>query len=216
MEKNTLMQLVTEATRRKNTLDLVMTNRSEMVLRINTIPTSLSDHRFIRTDIGLTTKIHKIRKTRHEGIFIERNMYSKSIEWSVINEKIDELNWEEIMKDKTPDDALNKMESIISEILLKYIPKKVGKKKRNKYEKLVRTLYKKRRKLVDQLLKSTLEIRKAELEASLRNNDEELQKAIREKESRDEILAIKKISTNTKYFSRMQTERELPHQKLAR
>jgi hypothetical protein len=200
MEKNALMQLVTEATRGKNTLDLVMTNRSEMVLRINTIPTSLSDHRFIRTDIGLPTKIHKIRETRHEGIFSERNMYSKSIEWSVINEKIDELNWEEIMKDKTPDEALNKMENIISEILLKYTPKRMGKNKRNKYEKLVRTLYKKRRKLVDQLLKSNLEIRKAELEASLRNNDEELQKAIREKESREELLAIEKISTNTKYF----------------
>ena len=69
---------------------------------------------------------------------------------------------------------------------------RVGKKKRNKYEKHIRSLYKKRRKLVDQLFKSPLLKRKEELEIALQNDDEELQTAILEREQRKELSAIQK------------------------
>jgi arginine repressor len=202
MVKHTFMQVVTEKTRGKNILDLVITNISEQIIRLYTIPTdtNISDHKFIRIDLNLPTKQQISRETESEGIFSNLNTYSRNINWLNINKKISKTNWEGYLGDDSPEDILNKIESKIKGIIQEHIPKKGMKRKRNKYEQRIRILYKKRRRFIKQLLKSKSEKKKEEVETKLLKNDLELQKVIRTKKYEEEIYATEKISTNSKFF----------------
>jgi hypothetical protein len=194
MVKHTFMQVVTEKTRGKNILDLVITNISEQIIRLYTIPTdtNISDHKFIRIDLNLPTKQQISRETESEGIFSNLNTYSRNINWLNINKKISKTNWEGYLGDDSPEDILNKIESKIEGIIQEHIPKKGMKRKRNKYEQRIRILYKKRRRFIKQLLKSKSEKKKEEVETKLLKNDLELQKDIKTKKYEEEIYATEK------------------------
>ena len=63
MDEFGLIQVVDEPTREENTLDLIYTNETSMIMNVESIKSSLSDH----DRIEITTNI-KIEKTMNQKI----------------------------------------------------------------------------------------------------------------------------------------------------
>ena len=199
MDTYALIQEISEPTRGKNILDLLMTNNSEMIMRVNIIPIALTDHKLIRADLKLDPIKHKMNDTSQEGIFSGLNLYSNNINWDEINQEIQKVDWENILDNVMPDEMLDKIEQEIRKVICNRIPLKTT-RKRNKHERQIRTLFKKRSKLVKSLKKCIQEERKIEIENKLLENDCALEVIFKQKEAEEETRAIENTLTNPKYI----------------
>ena len=62
MERNLLVQLVTESTRKNNTLDLLLTNNEQAIHSVSTEKTQLSDHDFVNCSL-----LYKFGNPQHKS-----------------------------------------------------------------------------------------------------------------------------------------------------
>ena len=100
-----LIQIVEEATRDKNTLDLIYTNELTMITHIDVMKTNMSDH----NRIELTTNIksgNNLAKSNEDEIKYNKSCLCKldfnieNIEWEEIKKELGAIPWLEIFEDK--------------------------------------------------------------------------------------------------------------------
>ena len=211
MEKNLLVQLVTDTTRNdKNTLDLLLTNNNHAIHSVTTEKTLLSDHDFVHCALLYNfgpspTKERKIAdKSELDKINFNR------ANWDLIREDLEKIDWNDILTKKgaNVEYMFNTFTETITNVCSGRAPQyKDSSDKRNKYiPKARRSLLRTRRHVNYEINKITY--------LKPDNSDNKLKKLMKKKERlelqlRDcmkkeveerEISLISKIKTNPRAF----------------
>merc|ERR1712236_56019 len=127
-----LVQIIEEPTRGENTLDLIYTNEASMIIQVENIKSTLSDHDRIEVTTNIKTENEEEiieNKNENEKGMKNLNYNSDSAEWDKIRKELEKIQWNEIFKDKNTETCLNILLEIIIKLCEKYIPEK---KSRNK------------------------------------------------------------------------------------
>merc|ERR1712002_1162261 len=132
MDEFGLVQIIEEPTRGENTLDLIYTNETSMIIQVENIKSTLSDHDRIEVTTNIKTKNEEEiieNKNENDKGMKKLNYNSDNVEWDKIRNELKEIQWNEIFKDKDTETCLNILLEIIIKLCKKYIPEK---KSRNK------------------------------------------------------------------------------------
>merc|ERR1712072_1453096 len=109
-----------------------MGNETSMIMNVENIKSSLSDHDRIEITTNIKTKkddeSEKEKKENDMGMR-KLNYTDENVEWGKIRKELEEVQWKEIFKGKDVKTCLNIFLKIIMELCNKYIPMK---KTRNK------------------------------------------------------------------------------------
>ena len=129
-----LVQIVDEATRGNNTLDLIFTNDVSRFANIEVTSSSMSDHNQIELTTNLTTRndeATRISKKEYgdEINFWHLNFHHEDVRWTQINEEISEIQWKYLFHGRDTETCTNMLMMILKMLCLKLIPVK---KQRNK------------------------------------------------------------------------------------
>merc|ERR1712025_577172 len=92
-----MLQVVEEATRKNNMLDLMFTSEVSLVTMIEVTKSSYSDHDMIElsTNYSLTKKEKYNTENIEDTGFKSLNFRAKSVNWKNINEMIEDIDWEQ-------------------------------------------------------------------------------------------------------------------------
>ena len=186
MDNFGLVQAIEEPTRGKNTLDLIYTNEISMIIQVEVMKSNLSDHD--RVEITTNIKYRKNEesngnKNKKEMGMKKLNYISESIEWKVISKELEEIQWNELFRDKDTETCLNILLKIVMELCESYVPEKKAKSG---------SIIPKRRKQLFQKMKL---LRRSKKSAN-KKRKEEIDRKILEVEK--EILNHKKEERNMK------------------
>ena len=193
-----LQQIIQEATRLENILDLFMTNDDRIIMNAHVRDTILSDHRLllIRTKFKLDDIANSNIEERN---FRKFNFFDKNIDWSAIVQDINNTLWEPLFLDKSCEEMVDVFNREIGEIIKNHIPLKII-RNRSLIPKDRRILMRNRSNILRRINKN---INQAKL-ITLRNNLQAVERKIVEshitERSRAEQIAVNKIKTNSKYF----------------
>ena len=127
LDKYNIIQSIEEPTRGNNTLDLIFTNNIDMFIDIGVTESLLSDHNIIEisTSYKVNQKVEDVRtNNKGETDLWRLNYRNENISWSNINEKIKEIPWKRLFKDKDVKICSQIFISIIVYICFKFIPTK--------------------------------------------------------------------------------------------
>merc|ERR1712121_543984 len=195
MDEFGLVQVVDEPTRGENTLDLIYTNETSMIMNVESIKSSLSDH----DRIEITTNIKTIKDDESENGKKENDMgmrklnyTDENVEWVKIRKELEEVQWEEIFNGKDVKTCLNIFLEIIMELCNKYIPIK---KTRNK-----NIIPKKKKTIVPEDKTSKKIKRKKEIDNKILEAQKEIMNHKREGRARKEKMVIENMNKKTKIF----------------
>ena len=144
-----MMQCINQPTRGNNILDLVFTNNLQLINQVQINDTIHSDHKIIQCDSTRLTKTEK-KASNHYEKFDTLNFHSQKIEWDRINEEIDNINWDDILKDKSVSDMYETITQKHLEIAEKWVPQRKTKCK-NKYKRERRNIWCKLKKAKDHI-----------------------------------------------------------------
>merc|ERR1711888_412751 len=133
-EEHCMIQIIEEATREENTLDLVYTNDIRIVANIDVNTSVISDHNKI--EITTTYRIRK-EKIKKKNQIIDNTLRSlifqaeKKIDWKQIIKLIKEMPWRNICKSRKAIEVIDYLLEKLNEICIEIVPKrnKEGKKK---------------------------------------------------------------------------------------
>jgi len=92
-----MLQMIEEPTRKENTLDLMFTNEVSLVTMTEVTKSSYSDHDMIEmsTNYSLTKKEKCNTEKSEDTGFRSLNFRAKSVNWKNINERIEDIDWEQ-------------------------------------------------------------------------------------------------------------------------
>ena len=127
MDEFGLIQIIEEPKREGNTLDLIYTNETSMIIQVENIKSNLSDKERIEISTNIKTrneKEPKDNKNEKERGMKKLNYNSDSVEWDKIRKELEEIQWKEIFKDKNTETCLNILLEIIMKLCENYIPEK--------------------------------------------------------------------------------------------
>ena len=134
-----LVQCIKKPTHRcGNTLDLLFTNNQDIIHNYNCIPvsSSISHHCLIEfaTHLHVKTSTEFEKRPLHTPFDIF-NYFDETINWDVINQNLENLNWEELLCLRTPEDQIKIILDKLIEVSDKLIPKKniINNNNKNKY-----------------------------------------------------------------------------------
>ena len=94
LDKNFLSQLVTKPTRENNILDLILTNKPQDVLNIDTKDTKLSEHRLVEALLGHNPIIKSESYILPVDPLSFRTVDYHSADYDAINAKLANIDWE--------------------------------------------------------------------------------------------------------------------------
>ena len=159
MSRNFLSQVVDKPTRGSNTLDLILTNRTNYICEVQTSETSLSDHNMVTAVLGFDARSNCSRRPHPKPIndhtFYQLNFHEADFE--KIDEKMSVINWDELWnicpKDEDGSSYAELIRLTTLQICYDHCPKKVPPDltKRPKISKERRSLYRRKRKLKDRI-----------------------------------------------------------------
>ena len=213
MEKNLLVQLVSETTRHeKSILDLVLTNNEQAIHSVTIEKTSMTDHDFVHCGL-LYNKLNNIpcnSENNTEKSALDQINWNKA-DWDAIRTDFSEIPWSNILKshEDNVDDMFQTLIDNITEVCYNHAPKykNASDKRKNKFiPKNRRSLHRTRRHV-------NYEINKCKYLKPV-NHEAKLEKLMKKKESlelkirdcvKQEILdneksLIEKIKINPRAF----------------
>ena len=211
--KNFLTQIINEPTRIENTLDLVLTNRTQYIGEIKCTPTTLSDHKLIEVVLNcnlLEDPVHSDNRQEVDPFSFRAIDYHRA-DFEKINEELSKVNWQELWilchgDDPDGSNFLELFRLTVLQIALHHSPEKEinGGERRGKRARAKYALKRRRRKLTAQIraLKeanpSSQKLPKLTKEVSMLafNISEEIKKDLDAKEAK----AVKTIKSNPRYF----------------
>ena len=101
-----------------------------MIIQVEVLKSNLSDHD--RVEITTNIKYRKNEesngnKNKKEMGMKKLNYISESIEWKVIRKELEEIQWNELFRDKDTETCLNILLKIVMELCESYVPEKKAK-----------------------------------------------------------------------------------------
>ena len=94
MEDHFLIQVVDKPTRKDNLLDIVLTNSSDLVKRVTTEDTVMSDHRLVMCHLGYR-ELEKVEEDIVCTGFKALNLHKA--DWEKINSELSTVEWKELL-----------------------------------------------------------------------------------------------------------------------
>ena len=133
-EEHCLIQIIEEATRKENTLDLVYTNDIGIVSHIDVNTSDISDHNKIEITTTYRIKEEKINKKKQDVDNTLRSLNfhdERKFDWKQIIKLIKEMPWRKICKSGKAIEVIEYLLEKLYEICIEIVPKrnKEGKKK---------------------------------------------------------------------------------------
>ena len=193
-----LKQMIKQATRDDNILDLIFTNITNELYdcNITEIKTS-SDHNLVEIQFN-SDQHNQPDKTDHKNNGYH-NEYQKfnfnKADFISINKDLNEINWSSELESKTIEEQLQTLNKNVLEIVAKYTSKKQtfsGKSYKSKFYKERRALWRRRKRLSKKRsVKSDEQLKEIELCIKQSHINERIH---------NEKIAIEKIVSNSKYF----------------
>ena len=208
---NFLTQVITEATRSDNTLDLVFTNKPQYVIEANLTDTHLSDHKLIEVVLGYNIlDLNTVNNKTEVDKLSFRAVDFHRADFTAMNNDLSSINWEDLQSlcedDEDGSQFLELFRLTVLQVTLKNSPNKErtngdprSQKTRQKY-----TLKRRRRKLNARIsaLKvhnpTSLKLPKLEEEVNLLTYDihDQIMKDLNAREAK----AVSTIKSNPRYF----------------
>merc|ERR1712215_565096 len=185
----------------ENTLDLIYTNESSMIMNVECTKSNLSDHDRIEITTNIKTrKDDELGNKKRENEMGMRglNYTDENIEWDKIRTELEEIQWKEIHGGKDTKTCLNIFLKIIVELCSKYIPEKKTKSK-NIIPKRRKQLFQKI-KLLRRSKKGANNKRKKEIDKKILEAEKEIINHKRKKRRRKEKMVNENMNKKTKIF----------------
>ncbi|KAK3869223.1 hypothetical protein Pcinc_025452 [Petrolisthes cinctipes] len=154
----TLVQFITTPTRGSNILNLILGNNYNIIHSYEVAETALSDHKLIKAffklpeddkvtsaDCGFRTLGLQICQAgNYNHSMSDINFYSPATDWEHIKLELQQMEWENLCREKNEDSILNIILTKIQEICRKYVPKKSKLRKKREIPRDRRILMRKR------------------------------------------------------------------------
>ena len=194
-----LDQMITEPTRKFNTLDLLSYNES-IIESIEIDETVISDHNIIHvnTHLKIVDKCDTQVMNPSESVFEQIN-YSKA-DWITIVQELSTSNLSNSIQHLNTEDALNLFVKTIGDICIKNAPLKKSKKTSiSCFFKHRKALMRRRRRLKMCFNKQSFS-RREKIKEQLVNIELELLKSHNDEKTHGKILAIDRIKSEPNYF----------------
>lgn len=201
-----LSQVITTPTHKDgNILDLVFVNNRAMVHDTTVIPVlrSTSHHNIIQISTTYKASPPPSHSSRPKpSMFNSLNFFHADADWEKLEETLNNTDWTECFKEKTPDQMLDCIYSTCYNASAKCVPERIlsDTKKASKAKRFRRSLANRRRRIVKRLARLTSPSTKAKLTTEILEIEKKLQKSYRESEIDMEEKAVESIKRNPKYF----------------
>ena len=213
MLEHFLIQCVDRPTRKDNLLDVVMTNNEDMIRRIQTEETVMSDHNFVICNLAMSASFANDSDYVRKG-FNALNLHKA--DWETINEELEAVDWSAVSttsecEDLSPDKEVKDAEDAINfrlfskrvlETCSKHAPVRSNKRTKNKCDYRAQLRKRKRRRLKLQRLQDSNpgspEVDK--VKGELVEGELEMRDMIQGKLKDDEREIIDQIKVNPKAF----------------
>ena len=206
MEKNLLSQYVDVPTREKNTLDLMLTNNSNLVSHCESEKTDLSDHDLVSiyTRYPLHTEQKHVKRINFE-LHSFRSLNLKKADFTKIKSRLQEVPWDELYKECSNEEFPELLRLIVLQICeLEAPPKKIFQAS-NKCPQKRKILRRKRRRL-QRAIKVNKNSHRDNTTSLLNLNKKlndihiEIHNSIKQERITEEKSAIDAIKENPRFF----------------
>ena len=194
-----LHQLISQPTRNDNILDLMFTNITDELYDCNISEyKTMSDHRMIELKLNCPQSYTGDTKDKCDEIKMSgfHSLNFHKADYCEINKDLADINWSELLNNKTVNDQLALFYETTLNIAKKHTSEKkvnLTKKKRSRFYKERKALWRKRRRVQ----KKKDSVQKQELLSEI---EVSIKKSHKDEKLHNEIFAIDKIATNSKYF----------------
>ena len=206
MEKFLMNQIIDIPTRRHNTLDLFITNKSDLALDVLTVKSSVSDHMLVKIPLSYSFGCSDTSVQRPSQQFIEKSFncldFSKA-NYDILSSIFDTIDWDTMQAECAPGTFAAEFHSKVLSICLENVPAK-PKFSSNNHKKGNPNLARKKRKMLARLF--ALKQHNPEspqipvLEVSLKNVEVYKKNKIIQTKIRNELKAIESIKSNPAFF----------------
>ena len=199
-----------------NLLDLVFTNNAQLVHSYTATPTVQSDHSFMQINANYAISgradeeddsddedIDSAGADSNETILRNLNFHSSEIDWSAISSAINSVDWNGELDQLDVEGMLDKFLTTITGIASTLVPSRKPRSSNNTQQPIPnhrRVLMRKRSKLEKAYAAATNPDRKTALERKLISIEKDLQSSYETQERKEEMQAIGRIKTNSKFF----------------
>ena len=195
-----LNQLITKPTRGDNTLDLLFTNITDSLYDFTSSKSSnFSDHNLL--ELKLTAPHPTYSPADSSSKIVKNKLNYHKADFNKIKLDLKDIGWKDILEGKSVSEQLDSILETVNEVSQKYTPKyKIQTSYRSKFYKDRRALMRKRRRVVTALNKCKNQQHISNLDNKLMKIESEIKASHIAERDHEENEAIKKISSNTKYF----------------
>ena len=208
MEKNLLVQLVSETTRLdKNTLDLVLTNNDHAVHSVTTEKTGLSDHDFVHINLLYNFRNSQCKPQNNDKSGLDKLNLNRA-DWNSIRSELGKIPWTDLLNsDENIDNMFKTFESTITNVCTAHAPQHKVSSQNNHHIPKARQSILRTRRHVNQNINICKYLKppnyESKLEKLMKKKEKleiRLRDGIRDEMERKEIEVIAKIKTNPRAF----------------
>lgn len=193
-----LKQLIDTPTRERSILDLLLTNNEDIFSAINIEDTVMSDHRLVIMDTTFDTTKERVRLLEPDS-FASLNFRHKNTDWNAINEDISNINWTDLLENKSSEDIYELILTKLLDISKTHTPTRQNFATRD-IPRDRKILMRKRTRLKKTKILETNQYRIERIQNQIREIDNNLSLSCDNELKVAETRAVSKISANPKYF----------------
>ena len=126
VEDTFLEQIISEPTRKHNTLDLIFMNNVDLIYSQSILKTIISDHSFVEVKTNTTKEMSVGSKLNNnvEGGLESLNFFNKNANWENVNAELNEVDWDMLENERSTEEFLEKFMIVCDSVCKNYIPKK--------------------------------------------------------------------------------------------
>ena len=209
-----LYQLVDQPTHRAgNTLDVILTNNSELFRTTTCIPASpISSHSVVLVQSLLSSSPVRIEKRNQQDStkFDEVNLLSEKTDWETIRNTLETVDWNHQFENLSTTEMIESLTELCSEVAIRNAPKR-RRKGKPRVPRERRILMRKRTKLRKRLHPSMNQDRRSSVERQLIEIERKLQDSYKLQDVQEEARAVETIKSNPKYFYSFATRHNKVH-----
>ena len=208
MEDHFLIQSVDVPTRKENILDVILTNGNDIVRKISTEDTIMSDHKIVMCYLGYREWVNKVEEVVARTGFNALNLHKA--DWENINEDLSRVTWQELTTGPVTKDSVAITKSTgfevfsekVLEICQNHAPPRSSRQRKNKNKQ--RALLRKKKRIKDKIKaleeQNNDSSKTADLKGTIIDIELEIRDRIKGQLNEDEATVIEQIKTNPKAF----------------
>ena len=194
-----MSQHVRVPTRGENILDLFFCDDEEFVLKVDVNPTILSDHNLINITTNLLNECPNSESCENETSMFLLNFTDNEIDWNELQEKLNEIIWEDLFAGKCSDEIWNIFNDKVYKLVERYVPRKIPPRNKSSIPRDRKILMRKRSKL-QKKLHSESDPNSLRIVQEILNVEQKLKESHITESNNKEKKAVANIKENPKYF----------------